>query len=110
MRLTGKSESARLLRYSAAGLSATVLNILLFRLFSLLMPGYRAANLTAIILTKIYGYAVNKLFVFRSRRLPPLRLAREIASYIAARGFTGLVDYFGLVALVSAAGMAPVPA
>ena len=103
------SERTRLLRYGAAGLSTTLVNILLFRLLSLVLPGYRPVNLVAIVVSKVYGYFANKLFVFRSCGLGPKQLVRELVSYIAARGFTGFVDYFGLILLVSA-GLPPFPA
>ncbi len=103
------SERARLFRYGAAGLSTTLVNILLFRLLSLVLPGYRPANLIAIVVSKVYGYFASKLFVFRSRGLKPGQLVREIISYIAARGFTGVVDYFGLILLISV-GLPPFPA
>ena len=99
-----KDESARILRYLAGGLSTTLLNILMFAVLSRLIPAYQVANLIAIVLTKLYGFFINKLFVFRSRNLAPNEQVRELLSYIATRGFTGLVDYFGLMLLVSGAG------
>ena len=47
--------------------------------------------------------------LFRSRHLDRSQQLREIVTYIAARGFTGLVDYFGLILLVSSLGLAPLP-
>ena len=82
----------------------------LFRLLDNLIPDYRLANLIAIVLTKLYGYFINKLFVFRSHHLSSKQLLREILSYIAARGFTALVDYFGLILLVSVIGIEAFPA
>ncbi len=102
-----QGERKRVLRYAFAGISTTLLNIALFRLFSPAAADYRSANLAAIVLTKIYGYLINKAFVFRSRGLPPRRLLAEIAAYIAARGFTALVDFFGLILLVSVMGFPP---
>ena len=105
-----RDEQARLVRYAVGGFSTTLLNIFLFWVLSFIMPGYRSANLIAIILTKIYGYLINKLFVFRSRHLTNRKLVREILTYIASRGFTGVVDYFGLIFLVSVIRLAPYPA
>ena len=109
MTLPDKNERARLLRYGIGGLSTTLLNIFLFWLLSFVMPGYRSANLIAIILTKLYGFLINKFFVFRSRGLTGKQQAREVAAYVAARGFTGVVDYFGLILLVSGIGLPEMP-
>ena len=105
-----EAEYARILRYGVGGVSTTLVNIILFRLLDYLLPGYRLANLIAIVLSKVYGFFVNKLFVFRSRRLSASQQIREIFSFVAARGFTGVVDYFGLILLVSLIGMEPFPA
>ena len=105
-----RAEQARLVRYVLGGISTTLLNIFLFWLLSFIMPGYRSANLIAIILTKLYGYLINKLFVFRSRHLTREQLIREIFTYTASRGFKGIVDYFGLILLISVIGIAPFPA
>ena len=101
-RIAERSELKRIGRYALGGLSTTLLNIILFKVFSSAVADYRAANLAAIVLTKIYGYLISKTFVFRSHGLTRPRLLREIGTYIAARGFTGLVDFFGLILLVSA--------
>ena len=107
MNLLQRDEQARLMRYAIGGISTTLLNIYLFWLLSFIMPGYRSANLIAIILTKLYGYLINKIFVFRSRHLTKGQLIREILTYTASRGFTGVVDYFGLILLISVIGIAP---
>ncbi len=105
-----KNEWRRLLRYGIAGLSTSLLNIALFRLLFLILPEYRLANLISIVVTKIYAFFINKLYVFRSRSLSIKRQLREITSYVASRGFTGIVDYFGLIFMVSEVGFAPFPA
>ena len=110
MKQKTKAERDRLLRYGAAGLSTTLLNIFLFRILSSLMPEYRTANLIAIVITKIYGYFANKLYVFRSRNLTPKRQLREVITYAGSRIFSGCIDYFGLILLVSYAGMESFPA
>ena len=105
--LPSKAERGRILRFLAGGLSTTLLNILLFAALSRLIPSYKTANLIAIVLTKLYAFFINKLFVFRSRRLTPKQQLRELVTYILTRGFTGVVDYFGLALLVSGAGFDP---
>ena len=102
-----RAEQAQIIRYALGGISTTLLNIFLFWLLSFIMPGYRSANLIAIILAKFYGYLINKLFVFRSRHLTREQLIREILTYTASRGFTGIVDYFGLILLISVIGIEP---
>lgn len=63
---------------------------------------YIYGNLIAILLSKAYAYLVNKQFVFRSKREDKAGLFREMVAFVCARGFTGLIDYFGLIIMVEA--------
>lgn len=60
---------------------------------------YTSANLIALILSKSWGFISNKFFVFQSHTETAETL-RELINYIFARGFTALIDYFGLILFV----------
>lgn len=100
-----KKPLTELLRYIVAGATTTLINLAVYRIFLITGLDYRWANLTALILSKTYGYIVNKLFVFCSHCGSKRQLLIEIGSFISARGFTGLIDYFGLIAMVELLGM-----
>lgn len=89
-----------LLKYGAAGVTTTFVNLAVYYIFFMTGMDYRCANLAALILSKGYGYVVNKIFVFRSHCESKRELMIEISRFILARGFTGLIDYFSLIALV----------
>ena len=95
-----KKSVAEIVRYVIAGVTTTLLNIGLYRVLVMLGLDYMLANLTAIVSSKIYGYLVNKLFVFKSRCSERKELYAEIGKYIGTRGITGIVDYVGLIVLV----------
>lgn len=99
--MTEKKKSfSEIVRYGIAGVTTTLVNIGLYQGLLLFGIDYKAANLIAIIGSKIYGYIVNKLFVFKSHCATRKELLIEIGKFIGARGITGIVDYLGLILLV----------
>lgn len=78
---------------------AIKLGIVIYQLL-LQFIDYRLSNLIAIISAKIFAYFVNKKFVFHSKCANVRELFLEILRFTLTRGFTGLVDYFGLILLV----------
>lgn len=60
---------------------------------------YQIANLISIVFTKVFAYYTNKKFVFRTKTNLKGQ-ALEIVRYVLGRGFTGLVDFAGLIVLV----------
>lgn len=60
---------------------------------------YSYANLIALILSKSWGFISNKSFVFQSQT-ETAETFRELINYTFARGFTALIDYFGLILFV----------
>lgn len=103
LRFSGKAFLTETALYIAAGLATTAVNLGLFHLF-LLTAGYKAANLGAVVIAKIFAYAVNKKFVFKAQSATKKDAAREAGRFFAATVFTGLVDYLGLILLVEAFG------
>lgn len=92
------------IRYAFWGVATTVLNIGVYRILLALGVPYASANLAGIITAKVAAFFVNKFFVFRSRTEGAKALFIEIFRYIYTRGFTLLVDYFGLILLVGVLG------
>lgn len=90
---------SQIFRYMLAGASVTVVNLGTYSLLLFFGMEYTTANLIALILSKSWGFVSNKYFVFRSRTGFTETL-RELINFIFARGFTALIDYFGLILLV----------
>ena len=95
----GHPQLTELLRYGFFGACTTVVNIAVYQLL-LLFLDYRISNLIAILSAKLFAYVTNKRFVFRSRCGSLRELLGEMLRFILARGATGLLDYFGLIAAV----------
>lgn len=87
--------------YVLFGVLTSLLNIGIFHGLILVSVDYKLANIVALVTTKITAYLCNKFFVFKSQTTTGTALAGEIIRYTAVRGSTLLIDYFGLILLVS---------
>lgn len=91
---------SELFRYGIGGGSVTVINFVLYTVLVAVGMRYTLANIIALAVSKTWGYFINKFYVFRSHTSGLRETAAELFRFILARGFTGLVDYFGVVLLV----------
>lgn len=98
-----KKKIAELFRYGLVGTSTTLINLATYHLL-LFFIDYRIANLIALIASKTYGYFANKTIVFRSKTDTFRSWLIEVAKFVAARGTTAVVDYFGLILAVEVLG------
>ena len=89
--------SREFITYGIFGVLTTLVNILLFDGGMVLGITYSLANLIAILGAKVFAYVTNKLFVFRHHCESFRALMLEMVRFVFARGFTGLVDFFGLL-------------
>ncbi len=64
-----------------------------------------AANTVAVLLSILFAYVVNKLFVFEHKAASPGALFKEAASFIGMRLGTMVVEVFGVVLLSSVWGL-----
>lgn len=100
MRKVGnKSSVGEICIYICTGIATTILNIALYQLL-LKYVDYKISNLIAIISAKVLAYVLQKHFVFRTKCSNAVELIKEIVRYTLSRGFTGIVDYFGVIFLV----------
>ena len=82
-----------LLLYVIFGGLTTLVNILTYLLCTkLLHVALVPANLTAWILSVLFAYVTNKLFVFESKAWSGRLLLREFVSFVGARIVSGLFD------------------
>jgi putative flippase GtrA len=88
-----------LLRYLFWGLLSFLFNYGFFFLLTRVLD-YRAANLIAMIATRIFVYCANKLFVFKTKTRSAAALFLEMGRFVLARSVSSAIDYFGLIALV----------
>lgn len=88
------------IRYIIVGVTTTLINIGIYQGLLFLGIDYKVSNIFAVILCKVYGYFANKLVVFRSHCNNFRELIVEMIKFVLARGFSGVVDYFGLILAV----------
>lgn len=91
-------------RYLIGGGTITILNAGLYTILVLFAMKPRWANLIALVVAKLYGYFINKLFVYKSKGLTAKEARWEFARYFSARGLTGLVDYVLVLILAEGYG------
>lgn len=103
--ITKRIVNRETISYAVFGVLTTIVNIGIFEVLLIAGTDYRAANLVALIVTKFFAYIVNKLFVFRTKTIGFCALLREFGRYTLARGGTMLIDWFGLILLVSVLGI-----
>ena len=93
-----KALSKEIIRYAISGVLISLVNLGAYAGLVYLGMRYEFANIIALVLNRIAGFALNKYFVFRSTSAG--RFWREFWAFMAARGLSGLVDYFGVILLV----------
>lgn len=96
-------EKREAFRFGFWGVATTLYNYFSFFFLKQLMA-YQIANLISIISTKILVYYTNKKFVFRTKTGLKGQML-EVFRYVLGRGFTGVVDFVGLIVLVDVFGV-----
>lgn len=96
-------EKKEAFRFVFWGVVTTLANYFSFYLLQKVMA-YQIANLISIIFTKVFVYYTNKRFVFRTKTNWKGQIG-EVFRYVIGRGFTGVVDFVGLIVLVDVFGI-----
>lgn len=89
-----------ILLYAVFGVLTTIVGIIIYQGLMWFGMDYKVANLFSLIFAKLFAYITNKKIVFRCRQDSLLGEVIEFARFVAARGLTGLIDYFGVIAAV----------
>lgn len=88
-----------IVRYGFWGIITVLVNFLSYVVLIKIGVSYIIANVISIIVSKTFAYISNKYFVFKNAE-NKISL-KEIVKFIFARGTSGVVDFFGLIILVS---------
>lgn len=103
--LINKFLSNEIIRYAIAGGMVTVTNALGYLVLLQLGVVYTVSNIISLVLSKTVGYLMNKFWVYKSETPNLKDTLFELVRFILARGFTGVVDFFGLMLLVEVFGV-----
>lgn len=88
--------------YVVFGVLTTLVNFAVFWLFSKILGEklYLFNNAVAWIVSVVFAYITNKLFVFESKSLKPSVIFKEVIEFFAARLFSFAVEEGGLLLFV----------
>lgn len=87
------SKKKELIMYSVMGVSATIVN---WCTYSVLVPytNIAIANALSWMITLVFAFVTNKIYVFDSRSWEKSLVIKEMISFAAARGITGFLEIF----------------
>ncbi len=81
------------IRYGVAGVATTVINIVVYKLcYDALGISNVVSNIIAWILSVLFAFVTNKIWVFESKSLKPSVLIKETITFFGCRLATGLLD------------------
>lgn len=94
-----------MLSYLVFGVLTTLINIGVFQFFnSTLGWSWQSANIVAWVLSVLFAFLTNKLYVFKSKSFHAAVLWRELAEFVGARLLSLGVDYACLWLLIEVCG------
>ncbi len=93
---------AEIIKYLFFGVLATVVNILCYQFFGLILgeQAYLITNILSWIITVAFAYFTNKLWVFESKSWKFDVIKPEIFSFMLARVFSLVLEEVGLFLLI----------
>lgn len=96
-----------LISYVFFGVLATVVNIVCFKIFDVILGShlYLLNNIISWIITVIFAYFTNKLWVFESKSWKADIVLKEIISFFGARLFSLAVEEAGLWLMIDIMSM-----
>ncbi len=96
------SRYRELIVYVIFGVCTTVVNLITFKLWNLILgeEQYLISNIIAWVASVIFAYITNKIWVFESKSWDTKVILKEIPSFFAARVFSFLVEEVGLYIFV----------
>lgn len=100
-----------LIAYGIVGVLNTVLNFGIYQILeSRVRINYMIANAMAWIISFIFSFIANKIFVFQSESWEHNILCRELWSFFCCSAGTGVLDMFMLYVMVDWGGIPKAPA
>lgn len=96
-----KQRNKEIINYLLFGVLTTLVNILIFYLFDrVLGKPYLWANAFSIIISILFAYVTNKLFVFNSKTETYREILTEFISFVSFRLLSGAIDMVSMWLLV----------
>lgn len=100
-----KSQNIEIVRYIIVGGCTTLVNLVIFTLMCKVMHiDVTISNFISVIISILFAYVTNKLFVFQSQCQNMNELIKEATKFISARLLTMLIEVGGVFLLVNIIG------
>lgn len=92
--------------YILFGVLTTLVNFIAFWLFDMVLGAklYLITNGIAWIISVLFAYITNKLYVFQSKSFAPKILVKEFSEFLVARVFSFIVEELGMWLFVDIMG------
>lgn len=100
IKLIKKLLGNEIIRYGIAGGTVTLTNACGYLILLWCGLHYTVANVISLVVSKTVGYFLNKFFVYQTKTESVGETLAELFRFVLARGFTGVVDFVGLVIMV----------
>lgn len=93
--------SKEIINYLVFGILTTLVNIITFWFCEdILSFDYKLATTIAWIISVIFAFITNKLYVFNSKDTTPFLLLKELASFLFFRLLSYFLDIFSMILLI----------
>ena len=89
-----------IIRYGISGITIAAINYFVYYILQIFGMRYNVANIFGLVISKTVGFFLNKYFVYQAGGTTKKQTVFEAVKFVGARGFTGIVDYLGVVLLV----------
>lgn len=90
-----------IIMYIIIGGCTTLVNIMTYTfMYKLLKININISNITSIIVSIIFAYFTNRVFVFNSKNKTYKSIFLEILKFVSSRLFTMLIEVYGVYLLV----------
>ncbi len=87
--------------YIIFGVLTTAVDWITYTILWRMGADYRVSTALSWAAAVLFAFVTNKLFVFRSFSMNPVRLWREFASFVTARAATGILTMVMMIVMVS---------
>lgn len=96
-----------LISYVFFGVLATVVNLVSFKIFDVILGShlYLVTNIVSWIITVVFAYFTNKLWVFESKSWEASIVIKELVGFFGARVFSLVVEEAGLWLMIDLCNM-----
>ena len=89
------------INYLIVGIATTIVNFITYFVFRTIGIDLAISNAIAWIVAVTFAYIANRVYVFHSKATSKESIAKEAATFLGARIFSGLVDMILFILLVT---------